>query len=304
MNFDFSGRKILIAGGTGFIGRRATKFLAECGARVYVISRNAHESKQNIQYICADLNDRKQLDNAVDDAFDACVYMAAYIPEAGQKKETYLDAQRSTLEPLVNFCDRVAPHIKRFVYISSIDVLGKYEKPYYDETAEPNVATPYGLAKYCGEFYVRNYCEQYGVNWICLRFSQVYGAREPIVRIIPIMKNALISGTPFSIFTDGKEKRRFLYVNDAVQAISCALQSDRTGIYNIAGKDVCTIEELSHTIEKVYGKKLALKILNKVQGSDNVPSIEKALNELRYLPQYSLADGLKCMKEEEDENIS
>ena len=122
------------------------------------------------------------------------------------------------------------------------------------------LTSPYGLSKYCGKFYIKHYCEELGICWQCLRFSQVYDTNEPIVRIIPITKNALISDKLFSLYTDGQEKRRFLYVNDASEAIGGALLSDRKGIYNIAGKDVCTMEELARIMEHVYEKKLRKRI--------------------------------------------
>ena len=303
MNFDFYGKKFLLAGGTGFVGKRVTAYLVNAGAEVYIITRSIRSSNNKVHYLTVDLNDIETLRKIECNDFDACVYMAAYIPEIGQKKESYLDAKKSTLDPLVNFCECFTSRVKFFVYISSIDVLGPNHNLYYDEMEEIHTATPYGLAKLCGELYVKSYCEQNSVPWNCLRFSQVYGSFEPVVRVIPIMKNSLQNGLPFSLYSDGKEKRRFLYVDDGVQAIACALNSKAVGVYNIAGKTVSTMEELAHTMENVYGRKLQLNILNNIVGEDNVPSIKKAEDVLGFIPKVSLENGLETIKREESYEI-
>lgn len=300
MSYDFQNKNMLIAGGTGFIGRRLVKQLSTLGVNVFVLTRNDRDNDGNITYLKGNLQDISSLEKYKSTKFDVCVYMAANIPEVGAKKETYLDAKNSTLDPLVNFCECFVNDIGKFVYISSIDVLGACEENYYDENVKPNVATPYGLAKYCGEFYAKAYSSQNSVPLTMLRFSQVYGPNEPIVRIIPIMKNALCQNKKFSIYSDGAEKRRFLFVDDAVEAIMCAIKSDKDGLFNIAGKEVCSILGLAHYMEKVFNKKMDLDILNKIVGKDNVPSIEKAEAELNFVPKYSMEDGLLKIKEEEN----
>lgn len=298
----FTGKKYLIAGGTGFIGRRVVSFLADEGSLLDVISRRKFENHGNVHFIQEDLGDPGSIGKPAETMYDACVYMAANIPEAGQKRETYYDAKESTLDPLVNFCEAYAGHCRAFVYISSVDVLGRPPEAGYDEGTVPGNATPYGLAKFCGEFYVRAYCARNGIPWKCLRFSQVYGPHEPIVRVIPILRNALLEGREFTLYSDGQEKRRFLYVDDAVKAVCCALEKEVSGVFNIAGAEVCTMEQLARTMESVYGRQLDLKILNKAAGYDNVPSIKKAQEQLGFFPSVFLKEGLELIKREEGSN--
>lgn len=300
MSYDIRNKSILIAGGTGFIGKGLVNQLSSAGANVYVLTRRDKDNDGNITYLKGDLQDIQTLEQYKSIKFDVCVYMAANIPEVGAKKETYLDAKYSTLDPLVNYCECFVNNISKFVYISSIDVLGVCETNFYDENVEPNIATPYGLAKYCGEFYAKAYTSQNTIPLTTLRFSQVYGPNEPIVRIIPIMKNALCNNKKFSIYSDGAEKRRFLFVDDAVESIICAIVSEQEGLYNIAGKEVCSILELARYMEAVFEKKMDLDILNKTKGKDNIPSIEKAEVELGFSPKYSIRDGLLKIKEEEN----
>ena len=296
---DLLGMRILIAGGTGFIGSRLVSMLVNEGCNLSIISRKEQQiAFKEVKYYRADLNDISSLQK-IESKYDACIYMAANIPLKGQAKESYLDARKTTLDPLTNFCEVFSSTVSKFVYISSIDVLGSCSTVEYDKDTNVNVATPYGLAKFCGEFYVKDYCCMNTIPYIILRFSQVYGPKEPLVRVIPIMKDALINQKEFTIYSDGSELRRFLFIDDAIQAILCALKENETGVFNIAGSEVCSLLELVRKMEKVYDRKLKLKILNNSHGQSNVPAIAKAENLLHYHSNFSVYEGLHKIKMEE-----
>ncbi len=297
---QLKGKKILLAGGTGFIGKRVAEVLERHGVQVVILTRRKRENTSNITYWKADLNEYEELKQYSEKQFfDAVLYMAANIPLAGSKKETYYEAKCSTLDPFVNFCDCFLRKTSKMIYVSSVDVLGACADFEYDERVLPNITTPYGLAKYCGEFYAKNICEQLGIEYKIYRFAQVFGPNEPVVRVIPILKNALLKGVEFNLYTDGTEMRKFLYIEDAVQAIICGLLSDRKGIYNIAGNEVITLNDLIVLMEKVWNKKLKICVFNKIVGIDNVPSIEKAKKELGFMPCYSIYQGLLEIREKE-----
>ena len=301
MEKRLKGKNILVAGGTGFIGKRTVETLASCGVRCHVITRQEKDNNGNIKYIKNNLNDIERLQEyAKNKHFDAAVYMAANIPLRGEKKETYFDAKRTTLDPYLNFCEAFADRADSWIYISSVDVLGgciDYE--YSENVRVNNVATPYGLAKYCGEYYTKDVCTQNKIPYKIYRFAQVYGPDEPVVRIIPIIKDALLNNKEFTLVTKGEEKRRFLYIDDAVQSIFKGLISDRSGIYNIAGKDAISMKELIRLMENVWGRKVSLAVRGEAEGRDNVPGINKAMEELGYRPLFSMTDGLRAVMEGE-----
>lgn len=295
------GKKVLVAGGTGFIGKRCVELLEIIGCNVTVLTRKEKESSEKVVYVKSDLINHGSLINLfAEEMFDFGIYMAANIPILGAKKETYLDAKQSTLDPFVNFCDAFLNKIKSFVYVSSIDIIGKVSKDNYDETESLNNPTPYGLAKYCGENYTKVICENLGIPYKILRFSQVYGPNEPVVRIIAILKDSLLNGKEFNLFTEGTESRRFLFIDDAVQSIIRCFLSEKIGIYNIAGPDSITMLDLISIMEKVFDKKLNLNLLKKVKGNSNIPSINKAKTELEFIPNFSIQEGLQIIKEVEN----
>lgn len=290
-------KNLLIAGGTGFIGKRFLKQAVENGYICHVITRSKYDNTESIKYYQCDLMnfDKNFVENKFNNTiFDGIVYMAANIPLMGAKKENYEDAMYSTLVPFVKFAQATIDLTQKFIYISSIDCVGIPPCKNYDEKVELQPFTPYAVAKLAGEEYIKSMAKTKNVSFSILRFSQVYGENEPIVRIIPLLIDRIKNNTEFSLYGTGLEKRRFLFVDDAANAIICALRSKKTGVYNIAGKSVESIKDLIDITEKVFNKKLNLK---KVDYSgvtfDNIPSIEKASQEIGYEPSFSLQEGIE-----------
>ncbi len=295
----FSGKTILVAGGTGFIGKRLVDTLLLEGANVYVITRQQLPDSANLRYIRYDLTSGESLP-CTNTSYDYGIYLAANIPLKGSGKESFIDAKKSTFDPFVRFCELFLKFTQKFIYASSIDVLGVVDTIEYDENATVNHTTPYGLAKYCGEFYAESICLENNIPYSTLRFSQVYGPQEPVVRIIPILLDCLMNNREFTLYTTGEEKRRFLYVDDAVQAILLACLYGKNGIYNIAGKESVSINDLITEMENIFGKKLNLKRLNNAKGKSNIPSIQKAQKILSYEPCFGIHEGLGKVREENE----
>lgn len=305
---NFSKKKIIITGGTGFIGKRVVDLLASNNISCYIITRNNYVDHNNIFYIKEDLNKLTETKcrSIIKKygTFDAAIYLAANISKIGEKKENYMDANFSTLVPLVNFMEGFSPYIEKVVYTSSIDVIGTPEKKYYDETEETNPISPYALAKLCGEYYIKSITSKYEKKYCILRLSQVYGEFEPMVRVIPILLKTIKEGKVFSIYGKGEEKRCFLYVNDAAEAIFNALNYNYNDVFNIAGKSVDSINDLINIVKNIYGKDLKLnQTTSSIKIYDNIPSIEKAKKVLGFEPRYSLQEGIQKIYEVESNGI-
>ena len=185
----------------------------------------------------------------------------------------------------------------KLVFISSIDAVGMCTVNEYTEEQLPNPVTPYGLAKLCAEYYARNMSAEKNVQCITLRFSQVYGPDEPEIKIIPVIRKALTDGLNFNLFTSGKERRKYLYIDDAIQAIIRSICSDKTGVFNIAGNESISMNELIGVMEDTWEKKLNI-IYSPVpaEGADNLPCIDKAVTQLGYIPEVSIRDGMMLIK--------
>lgn len=292
---NLRGKRILVAGGTGFIGQNLIRFLENHKIYSTVLTRRERKGTRFTDYKVCDLCKKSSLED-IAKKYDVLVYLAANIPLRGSKKENYIEAAESTLIPFVNFATVFVREGTKLIYVSSVDILGSCDTYEFTEEEIPGVATPYGLAKYCSEFYAKDICTANNAECIILRFAQVYGPNEPIVRVIPIIKDAILNNKKFDIWTNGQERRRFLYVDDAVQSILICMDPVPEGIYNIAGNDIISLSQLIEMMIDVFGKSFEYNVLNKVSGVDNIPGIRKAINVLKFVPEVDFRDGLYTVK--------
>ena len=94
----------------------------------------------------------------------------------------------------------------------------------------------YGLTKLTTEHYLRIYHEAFGLNYICYRYSNVYGPRQGNGGeggVISIFAKAIANGLPITVYGDGDQTRDFIYVDDVVEANILGLENNIAGIYNI-----------------------------------------------------------------------
>ena len=194
----------------------------------------------------------------------------------------------------VNFAENPSKLSDNFVYVSSIDCVGIPPTDNYNEEVDLKPFTPYAVAKLAGEEYIKSIANANKINLSILRFSQVYGENEPIVRIIPLLIDCILNDKEFNLYGTGLEKRRFLFAQDAADAILLAAESKISNTYNIAGKSVESIKDLITIAEKVFNKKLKINTVEiSTKGFNNIPSIEKAQQLLKFEPKYSLLEGIK-----------
>ena len=289
--------KILITGGTGLIGGHVLDRLSKIGHDLIVVSRKKQIRNNNIQFIQMDLLctmeemiSKKHLLGDV----DVIIYMAAYIPTKGLKNLSVLESKESTLDPLVRFIDVFGNAVKKIIYTSSIDVYGVPSCIEYTEHEKIQPITSYALAKYCGELFLKYYCESKGINYSILRYSQVFGPNEQMIRVMPYLINAYKNKIPFNLYGTGNEKRKYLYVKDAAYSVECALNRiNINNISNIAGKESIGLNELISKLNKATAHELEVNVVDSTPGYDNLPSIDNAYTSIEFEPKYNLDESLQ-----------
>jgi len=288
---------ILLAGASGFLGAAVAKRLSEEGCSVTALSRQSQLFEhKGLRWRVCDLAKRETLCQVAQSwpLWDAVVYLAANIPKSGQKKENLREARESSLDPFLNLLEALAGRYRHLIYASSIDVYGVPSKGDYSESEALNPLTPYALAKLAGEYYAAVDSKNAKGQLTILRFSQIYGPNEPLVRVISVLREALSLRKTFRLMTSGRERRRFVYLTDAAEAVLCALRSNNVGTFNIAGKDVLSIMELINLFTLVSGRNLNLEYVSPVNPAfDNVPDITAAERALNFYPAVTMKQGLE-----------
>ena len=289
-------KKILITGGTGFIGYHLSKRCIKLGWSVTSLSSNSpklNKKIQGVKYIKVDIRDKKKLFRIKKD-FDYIVNLAGYVDHSNKKK---------TLESHYIGCKNLASlflnkKIKKFVQVGSSIEYGKSRSPQIENKKNSqSTFSVYGKAKLLSTKYLMAIYKKEKFPATVIRLYLVYGPNQDINRVIPItIKNALLD-KKFNC-SSGLQFHDFIYVDDVINAILKILKNKKTNgeIINIGTNKPVRIKDLIIRICSLVGsgKPIFGKIkLRKDEIKSLYPNINKAHKILKWRPKISLNNGLK-----------
>ncbi len=241
--------KILVTGGAGFIGSHVTDKLVELGHEVIVLDNISTGKRENVN-ARARLVEKDIRDNLEElfarEKFDYVYHFAAQINVRKALADPQYDAGINIMGGL-NIIDLAAKHqVKKFIFASTGGALYAPNEPlpWTEETfREPQ--SPYGLAKLTIENYLRIYRSIFGLSFVALRFSNVYGPRQNPkgeAGVIAIFSQKALAGESLPVFGDGTQTRDYIYVKDIVDAAIRAMHLD--GSYNVSTQVETSVNEL------------------------------------------------------------
>jgi len=184
--------------------------------------------------------------------------------------------------------------VKKIVFSSASSAYGDTEQT-MDESHPLNARTMYGASKIAGEYFLRAFYDMYKLDYVILRYMNVYGLGQEGGLIMNVLKR-IKAGLPPVIFGDGSQSFDFVYVDDIVNANILAMNSDITDeVFNIGGEEEVFVKELVYTLLKLTKSKLVpeFKPGEKVPMQRRVGSSQKARELLGYVPSIPLWEGLK-----------
>lgn len=306
--------KVLVTGGAGFIGSHIVERLLRAGVQVCVLDNLCTGSLANLPHGVAfhqrDIRDNEITEYFMEQRFDYVVHQAAQTMVPKSLLDPRYDCDVNVLG-LVNVLEACRlSGVKRVVFASSAAVYGDTEKLPIEETAQKNPTSFYGLSKLTEELYLDMYNRNFGLEYVVLRYANVYGERQGDSGeggVISIFTKQMLTGQPLKVFGDGTQTRDFVYVRDVAEANYQALLTRHSGrVYNIStGKEVSVntlIELLARAIGVVPTVKYTLN-----RGSDISRSalLNKAAQVfLQWQPRYSLFKGLEMTLAKMQENTS
>jgi UDP-glucose 4-epimerase len=247
--------KILVTGGSGFIGSHVVDKLADAGfePRIYDLRPSLHHEPSSVDTVVGDLLDADTLRSAMEDC-DAVVHLAAYA-DVGVVAEQPVSAEECNSRGTLAVLEAARATGTRVIYGSTIWVYGASGDGVIDE--ESPIGLPdhlYTASKLAGEMYCTSYAELYDVPCTILRFGIPYGPRARPSAVIPIFVSKAVKGEPLTIAGDGQQTRRFVYVEDLADGVVAALErGDEGRIYNLAGDETVTIRELAEVVSDLVG---------------------------------------------------
>jgi UDP-glucose 4-epimerase len=242
--------RVLVTGGSGFIGSHVVDKLAEAGfePRIYDLLPSPHHEPGSVDSVVGDLFDDETLRDTMQDC-DAVVHLAAYA-DVGIVARQPVDAEACNSRGTLAVLEAARATDTRVIYGSTIWVYGNSGNGVIDE--ESPIGMPdhlYTASKLAGEMYCTSYAELYDVPSTILRFGIPYGPRARPSAVIPIFISKALKGEPLTIAGDGQQTRRFVYVEDLADGVVAALErGGENRVYNLAGDETTTIRDLAEIV--------------------------------------------------------
>ena len=248
--------KALVTGGAGFIGSHIVDALISRGDEVICIDDESAPQNNKFYWNDSAINVIDDIRNISQDLFrgvDVVFHLAARSriqPTVNNPSECFSVNIIGTQHLLER--SRLAG-VKRFVYSASSSYYGHASKPPFLEYAPKGCATPYSLSKWQGEEVCDLYTKLYGLSTISLRYFNVYGPREPLkgeyAPVMGLFMRQKEAGQPMTIVGDGKQRRDFTHISDAVDAnLFAAEKINVTGPVNIGTGRNYSINDLATMI--------------------------------------------------------
>ncbi len=295
--------KILVTGGAGFIGSNLVDALIKEGHDVVIIDDLSTGRKENINkkatFYNIDVRDPGIRDIFNEHKFDVVNHHAAQIDVRRSVKDPVIDADINILGLLNLLKYSVGFNVKRFINISSGGVIyGKAGKIPTKENSPYKPISPYGISKLSGEYYVKFYGDEKGLEYVNLRYSNVYGERQDPrgeAGVISIFSKMMLEGSRPVIYGNGKQTRDFVYVGDVVRANLKAIERGNTLSINIGTGKETSINKLYSLLSEItdFDKKPRYQRPRPGELKRSCLDIRKARKYLHWEPKYSLEEGLK-----------
>lgn len=289
-------KKILITGGTGFIGFHLIKKCLERNFSVTSISTKRPSKKNSfskVKYIVCDIRNKKKLKKKIKGKFNYIVNLGGYVDHSKLKK-TFSSHFNGCVNLAEIFKDR---KIERFVQIGSGLEYGRNLSP-QKENVKCLPKSNYGLAKYKSSKYLLNLNKIYNFPCTVIRLYQAYGPNQKFNRLIPLVIRSCLKKEKFPC-TYGTQRRDFLYIDDFINLIFKVLHNkkDINGeIINAGSGKSIKVKSLIELIKKYSngGKPEYGKISMRNDEIFNMyPSINKANKLLKWKPKVSIQKGIK-----------
>lgn len=293
--------RILVLGGTGFIGSHILDGLLKNGHYVRVIDRTV-KYRQNkfphqIEYIQADYGDSLVMLEALT-SIDVVIHLVSSTVPKTSNLDSIADIQTNLVNSVQLLKYMQQAGVKRIIYFSSGGTV--YGNPVRTPISEDEPTHPissYGIIKLAIENYLYMYQELYDLKPIIFRVSNPYGPRQGHLGsqgVIGTFLRQIMDGHAIKIWGDGSVIRDYIYIADVVSACLAGINSEIIGTFNIGCGDGCSLLKIVNEIEICIGRKADIVFESK-RGFDVkevVLDISKAKEQFNWSPEYSLMQGI------------
>ena len=300
---------VLVTGGAGFIGSHVAGAYVDAGNEVVVVDDLSSGKRENIpdgaEFVHADIRDSSVADLIRARQFDVINHHAAQMDVRVSVANPRHDASIN-IEGLLNLLEAArAAGVGRFLFVSSGGVV--YGEPEHRPTPEisPKLPeSPYGVSKLTGEQYLYYYHRVHGLEYIALRYSNVYGPRQDPhgeAGVVAIFSTRLSTSAPLTVYGNGEQTRDYVFVGDVVRA-NMLLTKTRLPrattlddhAFNVGTGQETSVNRLAEILTEVSGRESEIHRAEARPGEVQHSSLDASkLRRLGWAPETTLPAGLQ-----------
>ena len=299
--------RYLVTGGAGFIGSNTVDELARRGHNVVVLDdlsggklENLSGTNGKIEILQHSVTDLEKLHQACR-GVDYVLHLSARTSVPRSVKDP-LETNRVNVDGTLNVLVAARDaKVKRVVFAGSSSVYGETPTLPKREDMPPAPISPYGLSKLAGEIYGQVFQRCYGLEFVSLRYFNVFGPRQdpgsPYSGVLSLFNAAVLGGTQPTVYGDGEQSRDFTYVGNVVEANLLACEAKRAAglAINIGTGSRYTLNQTLALLEKITGRPAKAKYVSPREGDirDSQADVTRAKEVLSYNPRIGFEEGLK-----------
>jgi UDP-glucose 4-epimerase len=297
--------RILVTGGAGFIGSHTVDALLAENSHDLAVIDDLSTGKRDrlsprVRLHHADIRNTDEVRLVIDrERPEVLIHLAAQMDVRKSVAEPAFDAEVNIGGFLSLMEAGREKGLKRVIFASTGGAIyGEQEIFPCDEQHPTRPLSPYGVSKLSTEMYLFFYKEQFGIDYVALRYSNVYGPRQDPhgeAGVVAIFCGRMLAQQPCTIYGDGEQTRDYVYVGDVARANLAALNSPASGAFNIGTGQETSVNQLYNTLARIAVNRQPATYAAMRPGEQrrSVISPERAATELGWRPEVSLNDGLE-----------
>ncbi len=286
---------VLITGGAGFIGSNIAKyFISQNDYNIIIIDNLStgsfdNISNLNLKFIECDILSKIKLEEIFSlNNIDYVIHQAAQSSVDKSLEDPSFNGEENIIGTINLLKLSVKYKIKKFIFASSASVYGIPQYLPIDEEHPLNPVSFYGISKQSAENYIKLFNKLYSLNFIILRYSNVYGnkdfAGENETNVISIFYKNLLNNNEIIIYGDGLQTRDFVFVKDIAIANYLSLKSNiKNEIFNVGSGEKTSVIEIYKILSNLLNKNISINYKNNKIGDINhsyfnINKIKRLLN--------------------------
>lgn len=304
-------KKVLITGGSGFIGSNLINKLLLNGYKINCIDvkNNLLIKNKNYKFFKSNIFNNKILNSATKNC-DIVIHLAASL---GVKNtdDNLVQCLNSNILGTKKVLEAARKNkVKYFLFSSSSEIYGDQKNfPIFENFSSQNKSV-YAISKIAAENYVKGYFQKFNINYNIIRFFNVYGRGQKNNFVISKYIELASKNKNLKVYGNGDQIRSFCHVDDATDGVIEIIENGKKNtIYNVGNnQEPISIHNLAKLVASIFKNKIKIKKISYNQSdrkmdreiNKRVPSIKKVCDDTNYLPNITLLDGLVSLVEKKE----